>query len=638
MKPGEDEGEITWYPDPHFSFVKKESDEFIKGTFRSASCSRSADTGTFSQEICTSCSRISNLPSFKKRLLLRSKTSNSIGNRNIASIRNDYLTSTEMIVKLGEQKAKLEEQSSQLFFEKSKNLRLRVRVRNTREKLVEYARRGSMKSICHKLQSASDKGLLNDKQTLVGILESVSQNLHVNKNGKRYKAPVNLFLEVIMLWGGPRLATFVAMNICGPEVHSIYRWRNLHRLELEGGIQASKFQKLRDIYIEAMKRVDLRTIPVFAAEDETAIMAQVTYNEAKDELLGFCGVDGDGHQCLDHFTVNVGEGEEGYNTITSAFQEYKIGSYARAIMLNPLHPNLPRVAVLCMPTCNKFDTAFVYRQWQEVQRLYVRDLEPVIGPLIGNSSDGDSRRRKLMLQLAGIDAAGNRFQPIPADLGFVFSCRKEGAENGQYIIRDLCDQDYIHNHKKLLNPLDHASRVLMLGDYMVHMNHIKRVYDVFPPTKHGLGANDVNRRDQQNWRSVQKLSFPKVRNCLMKLIDGRAPTQRPTPMLLGTQVYLLTVWYYMEIFCSSVASLRQRIKYSAIVTHFLAIWHNYVHRHPRLTIRTNVITRETYTDVLLSCHCAVLLICYMRDNFPNQECRLELTGSDILEQEWAMGG
>lgn len=72
-----------------------------------------------------------------------------------------------------------------------------------------------------------------------------------------------------------------------------------------------------------MKTVDLCTIPVLAAEDETAIMAQVTYNEAKDELLGFCGVDGDGYQCLDHFTINVGEGEEGYNIITSAFQEYK---------------------------------------------------------------------------------------------------------------------------------------------------------------------------------------------------------------------------------------------------------------------------------------------------------------------------
>lgn len=133
-----------------------------------------------------------------------------------------------------------------------------------------------------------------------------------------------------------------------------------------------------------------------------------------------------------------------------------------------------------------------------------------------------------MLQLAGNDAEGNRFRPIPAHLGFVFSCRKEETEDGSYIIRDLCDQDYIHNHKKMMNPLDHATRVLILGDYMVHMNHIKRVCDVFPLTEHGLGASDINRRDRQNWRSVQKLSFPKVRDCMMTLIDGSACTQPKT--------------------------------------------------------------------------------------------------------------
>lgn len=157
---------------------------------------------------------------------------------------------------------------------------------------------------------------------------------------------------------------------------------------------------------------------------------------------------------------------------------------------------------------------------------------------------------------------------------------------------------------------------------MVHMNHIKRVCDVFPLTEHGLGASDINRRDRQNWRSVQKLSFPKVRDSMMTLIDGSAPNQRPNPMLLGTQLYLLVVWYYLEIFCSSVASLQERIKYAATVTHFLAIWHNYVHRHPRLSIRTNFITRETYTDVLISC----------------QECRLDLTGSDVLEDFWSKNG
>lgn len=96
------------------------------------------------------------------------------------------------------------------------------------------------------------------------------------------------------------------------------------------------------------------------------------------------------------------------------------GSFARAIMLNPLHLNLSRLAILCMPTCNKFDNMFVYRQWQEVQHVYEHELEHVIGSLVGNSSDGDSRRQNIMLQLAGSNAAENRFQPIPQTLALCF--------------------------------------------------------------------------------------------------------------------------------------------------------------------------------------------------------------------------
>lgn len=80
--------------------------------------------------------------------------------------------------------------------------------------------------------------------------------------------------------------------------------------------------------------------------------------------------------------------------------------------------------------------------------------------MIGHSSDGDSRRRKVMVQLA-TSTVGDRFESISRDHGFVFSCRKQVTETG-YVIHYLCDQDYIHNHKKLLNPLDHANRVLMI--------------------------------------------------------------------------------------------------------------------------------------------------------------------------------
>ena len=52
----------------------------------------------------------------------------------------------------------------------------------------------------------------------------------------------------------------------------------------------------------------------------------------------------------------------------------------------------------------------------------------------------------------------------------------------------MCDQDYVHNHKKLLNPLDHATRVLRMCEYLVHMNHLQLVSEVFPFADHGLGV------------------------------------------------------------------------------------------------------------------------------------------------------
>lgn len=545
-----------------------------------------------------------------------------------------HVTICESSRTMNEQKKQLDMKDSTIFFISTKNLRLKIRLRSIKEKLAEYTRK--MKAVCYNLQKAADSGLLEDKNTFKGMLETVARNFHVEKNGKRYQAPFKLFLEVLLLWGGPRIANFVALNLEGPEIHSIHRWRNQHRTEFAGGIDEANFKKLASIYKEAMARITSTSVPVLAAEDETGIIGSIVYNQATDELLGFCGVKGPEHKCLDYFTVSVGNGEEGYNSTVNAFDQYKISTFARAILLNPLHPNLPRIAVLTMPTCNKFDHTMVYHQWQDVERLYKQELKEIVGPLIGHSSDGDSWRRKVMLQLA-TSTVGDRFQPISHDQGFVFSCKKQVTGTG-YVIHDLCDQDYIHNHKKLLNPLDHASHVLMMGNYLVHMNHIQPIYDILPISAHGLGLGDINRHDRQNWRSAQKLTFPKVRQCIQELIDGSVPGHRPNAALLGTKTYLLVVWYCMEIFCSEEASLRTRIKYAAIVAHFLAIWRNWVHGHHNLQLATNFNTRQTYIDVLLSCHFAVMLICYMRDNFAHEECRLHLSGSDVLEDFWSKNG
>lgn len=130
----------------------------------------------------------------------------------------------------------------------AKKIRLRIRARTIREKLAEFAQRGSTKAVCYNLQKAAENGLLQDRNALKGLLETVSKNFHVEKNGKRYQAPFKLFLEVLLLWEGPRIANFVALNLGGPQTHSIYHWRNQHHTELDGGIKETNFKQLSVLY------------------------------------------------------------------------------------------------------------------------------------------------------------------------------------------------------------------------------------------------------------------------------------------------------------------------------------------------------------------------------------------------------
>ena len=92
------------------------------------------------------------------------------------------------------------------------------------------------------MNKAADEGHLHDKSVFKDVLETAAANFHRKKNGQRYKTSVKEFYEVIMYWGGPRLATFIAMDMCGPEIHTLYRWRNKKRVSLLSGIVEENFK------------------------------------------------------------------------------------------------------------------------------------------------------------------------------------------------------------------------------------------------------------------------------------------------------------------------------------------------------------------------------------------------------------
>ncbi len=133
------------------------------------------------------------------------------------------------------------------------------------------------------------------------------------------------------------------------------------------------------------------------AEDETGIIGKCEWDRKKDEVWGWCGKKSEEHECSSSFVHVVGNDPEAYQKLAEAFQSNKIATYARVIMINPIHIDLPPFVILLRACCNTFTHRHVLDEWNSIQELYDKYLLPVLGPLVGHASDGDSRRRKLHL-------------------------------------------------------------------------------------------------------------------------------------------------------------------------------------------------------------------------------------------------
>ena len=56
------------------------------------------------------------------------------------------------------------------------------------------------------------------------------------------------------------------------------------------------------------------------------------------------------------------------------------------------------------------------------------------------------------------------------------------------------------------------------------------------------------------------------------------------------------------------------------------------------TLKDNFLTRETFQDVLLSTHTAVMVIAWLAEHHPNIPCALPLLGTDAVEVYFSQNG
>jgi hypothetical protein len=109
----------------------------------------------------------------------------------------------------------------------------------------------------------------------------------------------------------------------------------------------------------------------------------------------------------------------------------------------------------------------------------------------------------------------------------------------------LHDQDFIHNGKKIINPLDSLVKTLQLGRDVCVLGHIGLVHNKFTFDQHGLRDEDVSHPDRQNWASIQRICATKTRFCLRELRLAQDTHQERT---LGTEMYLQICGDYIDCF------------------------------------------------------------------------------------------
>lgn len=622
----------VWYAEAYLEALFQVGDHvvIVKGAFRHRDCTRVSISGEpFQNFTCSKCCSIVLEPDFRSRVVREERAVEKRGFRGTGlGCRAGYLS----VFELCEQTRKLKKQHKlekmQHWSAKVRIAQLKVSRPTLRQSAQGATDQHNVYKFCTDIISAHRTGVMGGKPALWDFLRDVASNLNRKKQGIRWSTNSKAFSQAMKMYGGRRMCELFSLNYCGPN-YSTTKRENQKGVQFVPGEHADIFKSVAEIYKNAKHAHGIvGPVPVILAEDETKVKGRVAWDHRWDTLVGFCGPV-DNHVCEPNYKELVGTGNEGYTKIVDSFRTNRIGAFARVVMVNPLHRSLPRLALVVTCTCNCFDATWVREQWNRIEELWNKECAEIVGPIVGHASDGDSRRRQLMLA-DYTSGAGSRGSINWEGWLLTTSVDTEGKWSG------LHDQDWIHNGKKLINPLDSPVKTLQLGEDGAFHTHLGMLYNKYTFDDHGLKLEDVQRKDRQNWASAQRMCQRKTQQCLARMRNsGEAHRERT----LGTEMYLQVCGDYIDMFASEVLDLRSRIVLAAKVSFFFRIWklwfshgnHAVGNNSVRFTAKESFVSQQCFLDVQVSCHFVVLLVKMFRDRYSHLPVPLDLTGSDSCE-------
>ena len=344
------------------------------------------------------CSQIPHENDFRMRIQREDHNLVKRGYRSTAGgIRLGYLSVSEVSKYAKELSKKSRLQKLHYWDARRRIVQLKVK----RPTMLESARNATSDNnlikFCNNIISAHRTGAFGGKPGLWDFMKDVAANLNRSDRGNRYSENTKCFTHAMRIYGGRCLLDLFALNFVGPSYDTIHR-ECRKGVQFIAGEHAEIFQSIARIYNDAKAALGITTpIPVILAEDETKVRGRVSWEARWDTMVGFCGPK-ENHVCIPHYKPIVGDSELGYNKMVESFKLDKVGGFARVIVVNPWHEKLPSLVLVACCTCGCFNSQWVRQQWDRIDNLWMQHCYSSVGPIIGHVSDGDSRKRQLMLQ------------------------------------------------------------------------------------------------------------------------------------------------------------------------------------------------------------------------------------------------
>lgn len=239
-----------------------------------------------------------------------------------------------------------------------------------------------------------------------------------------------------------------------------------------------------------------------------------------------------------------------------------ISSYAYVQMAQPQSRLHPPFCFLVFLTDNTFTSEAVLSRWN-----YTKKQLKYHGIIVDNfASNGDSRPIKVMKLKSGIGVQ---------DLSF-FDC--EYFSGGSSL--DTYTQDIIHIGTKCRARVLKTLRVTPIGHSIISKTHLTYLLKNVSKDKHLLTNYDVEPKDKQNFRSVEKICSERVQLCLLQYVPGSE----------GTAMFLKSLNYTLYSYLDTTMSPAERIYKNWYALFFFRLWRSWL-RESKYSLKECFVSR-----------------------------------------------